>query len=367
MPQQQPSPPLSVFDQLAADGHEQVLYSYDAATGLRAIIAIHNTVLGPALGGTRFWHYADDAAALTDVLRLAKGMTYKSAVAGLNLGGGKAVIVGDAMRHKTPALLRKYGQFVDTLQGRYIAAPDVNTTMQDMVEIAKVTPHVCVLPSAQGGSDDSSPATAYGTYLGMKAAAKHAYGTDQLQGKTVGVEGVGKVGSLLVERLCHEGARVYVTDIVQERLDALTQQYAVQAVSPQEFYDLPLDVYAPCALGATINDATLGRLRCQIIAGAANNQLADEVRHSQALLDRGIVYVPDFVISAGGVINAAAEVPGPYNREQAHQHVERLYDVCLAVLTQAAEAQQPPQAVAQQMAEQRIEKARMTQGQTGSI
>ncbi|MEM9416895.1 MAG: Glu/Leu/Phe/Val dehydrogenase dimerization domain-containing protein, partial [Bacteroidota bacterium] len=297
------SPSTSVFDEMAQDEHEQIVYCYDKATGLKAIIAIHNTALGPALGGTRIWDYAQEGEALTDVLRLSKGMTYKAALADLKLGGGKAVIIGDAAQLKTPALLKRYGQFVDTLQGHYIAAPDVNTNIHDMVAIAEGTKHVQSLPSAQGGSDDPSLFTAYGTYLGIKAAVKKAYGTENLEGKKIGVEGVGKVGRFLIAHLCKEGAQVYVTDIAQERLTAIAQAHPVHIVQPDAFYDLPLDVYAPCALGATVNDATLARLQCKVIAGAANNQLEDIQRHGRLLFEKGIIYAPDFLVNAGGLIN----------------------------------------------------------------
>ena len=355
----QPTQPFfSVFDKIATDDHEQVLYCYDKATGLRAIIAIHNTALGPALGGTRIWDYTHDGDALQDALRLAKGMTYKSAVAGLSLGGGKAVIIGNAAQIKTPALLRRYGEFIETLRGHYITGPDVNTTMYDMEEIAQTTTHVSARPIAQGGSDDPSPVTAYGTYLGIKASVKQVFGTDALEGKKIGVEGVGKVGSHLVARLCQEGAQVYVTDIVQDRLMDIAQQHSVQVVSPEAFYDLPMDVYAPCALGATLNDVTIARLQCAIVAGAANNQLQDEQRHSQLLFDRGIVYVPDFVVNAGGVINIFVELLGPYSREQAYQHTERTYDVCQEILAKSAQTQHPPQAIAEQMVAQKIAAAK---------
>ncbi len=346
--------PSSVFGKLTQDEHEQVVYCYDKATGLKVIIAIHNTALGPALGGTRIWDYAHDEEALIDVLRLSKGMTYKAALAGLNLGGGKAVIMGDVNKVKTETLLRKYGKFVDSLHGKYITAPDVNTTMYDMEHIAQETRHVYALPSARGGSDDPSPVTAYGTYLGIKAAVKKVYGTDSLHGKKIGVEGVGKVGAYLIEHLCKEGAKVYVTDIVQERLATLAQQHQVQIVALNEFYDLDLDVYAPCALGATLNDATIARLQCTIIAGAANNQLEDEKRHSHLLFEKGIVYVPDFLINAGGLINIHTELHHTYRRDLAYQYTERIYEVCGEVLAKSEENKLPPQVIAQQIAEQRI-------------
>ena len=347
----------SVFDKVAQDEHEQLVYCYDPATGLKAIIAIHSTVLGPALGGGRIWDYAHEDEALTDVLRLAKGMTYKAALANVKLGGGKAVIIGNVNQIKTEALLKKYGQFVDSLHGRYITAPDVNTNMHDMVTIAQETKHVCSLPSALGGSDDPSPVTAYGTYLGIKAAVKKVYGTDRLQGKKIGVEGVGKVGAYLISRLCKEEAQVYVTDVVQEKLAAIAQAHSVHIVQPEAFYDLPLDVYAPCALGATLNDATIARLQCKIIAGAANNQLEDEQRHGQLLFEQGIIYAPDFLVNAGGVINVYTGMYHIYNPELAYQHTEHIYDTCLAVLKRSEEEQIPTSVVAKQLAEANIQNA----------
>ncbi|HAN49523.1 MAG TPA: leucine dehydrogenase [Amoebophilaceae bacterium] len=347
----------SIFDKISQNEHEQVVYCYDKATGLKAIIAIHNTALGPALGGTRIWDYAYDDDALIDVLRLSKGMTYKAALANLKLGGGKAVIMGDVRQVKTEALLRKYGQFINSLHGRYITGPDVNTSMHDMASIAQETQYVQSLPSAMGGSDDPSPFTAYGTYLGIKAAVKKVYGTDQLKGKKIGVEGMGKVGTYLVKHLCKEEAQVYVTDVVQERLVAIAQAHQVHIVQPDIFYDLPLDVYAPCALGATLNDATIARLQCKIVAGAANNQLEDEQHHGRLLFDQGIVYAPDFLINAGGLINIYTDMYYTYSCELAYQHVERIYDTCLEVLNRSEKKHIPPSVVAEQLAEERIHNA----------
>ena len=351
----------SVFGQMAPDDHEQVVYCYDKGTGLKAIIAIHNTTLGPALGGTRIWDYAAEGDALTDVLRLSRGMTYKAALAELKLGGGKAVILGDATQIKTPALLKRYGQFVDTLQGRYIAAPDVNTDIYDMVTIAEETEHVKSLPSAQGGSDDPSVFTAYGTYLGIKAALKKAYGTEDLVGKKIGVEGVGKVGAHLITYLCKEGAQVYATDIAQDKLVAIAKAYPVQTLAPDALYDLPLDVYAPCALGATLNDDTIARLQCKVVAGAANNQLEDVQRHGKLLFDKGIIYAPDFLVNAGGVINVYTELYYTYSPELAYQHVERIYGICLEVLNKSEKDGVPTSVVANQLAEERIRTAQQSQ------
>lgn len=347
----------SVFDRVVRGGHEQIVYCYDKSAGLKAIIAIHNTSLGPALGGTRIWDYAHDEEALTDVLRLSRGMTYKAALANLKLGGGKAVIIGDVHQIKNPGLLRRYGQFIDSLHGRYITAPDVNTTMHDMAAIAQETRYVQSLPSIEGGSDDPSPFTAYGTYLGIKAAVKKVYGADSLQGKKIGVEGLGKVGAHLVAYLCKEGAQVYATDVVQDKLVAIAQTHPVHIVQPDSLYDLPLDVYAPCALGATLNDANIARLQCQIVAGAANNQLEDGQRHGQLLFKQGIVYAPDFLINAGGLINVHTDMYYAYTPELAYQHIERIYDTCLAVLNRSEKERTMPLVVAEQLAEEIINSA----------
>lgn len=347
----------SLFRQMSSSEHEQVVYCYDKSTGLKAIIAIHSTALGPALGGTRIWDYVHEADALTDVLRLSGGMTYKAALANLKLGGGKAVIIGNVHQIKTEALLRRYGRFIDALHGRYITAPDVNTDMHDMVIISQETKHVQSLPSTVGGSDDPSPFTAYGTYLGIKAAVKKVYGSDRLKGRKIGVEGLGKVGSYLVAHLCEEGAQVYVTDVVQEKLAAIAQAHQVHIVNPDALYDLPLDVYAPCALGATLNDSSIARLRCQIVVGAANNQLEDNKRHSQLLFAKGIVYAPDFLVNAGGLINVHTDLYHKYSRELAYQHVERIYDICLEVFDRSEKEQIPPSAVAEQIAQERINHA----------
>ncbi len=347
----------SLFGQISSSEHEQVVYCYDKPTRLKAIIAIHNTSLGPALGGTRIWDYVHEVDALTDVLRLSRGMTYKAALADLKLGGGKAVIIGDAHQIKTKAMLRKYGRFVNTLHGRYITAPDVNTDMHDMEVISQETQHVQSLPSAAGGSDDPSSFTAYGTYLGIKAAVKKVYGSDLLSGRKIGVEGLGKVGFYLATHLCKEGAQVYVTDVVPEKLVTIAQAYRVHIVQPDVLYDLPLDVYAPCALGATLNDININRLQCSIVAGAANNQLEDTRRHGQLLFEKGIVYAPDFLVNAGGLINVHTDMYYTYSPELAYQHIERIYDTCLEVLNRSERACIPPSMVAEQIAQEKIDRA----------
>jgi leucine dehydrogenase len=321
-----------VFGAITQWGHEQVVFCHDEATGLRAIIAIHNTTLGPALGGTRMWSYATEQEALTDVLRLSRGMTFKAAISGLNLGGGKAVIIGDANRVKTEAFMRRFGKFVNSLGGKYYTAEDVNMKTSDMEYIAMETKYVTGLPESMGGGGDPSPVTAYGVYLGMKATAKKVFGKDDLTGKRIGVQGVGQVGMHLVEHLIKENARVFITDISQAKVDALANKTGAIPVPQDEIYSLDLDIYAPCALGATVNDETIPLLKCAMIAGAANNQLKDEVKHGYMLADRGIVFAPDFLINAGGLINVYNEYLGNYNRQRAYQQAEKIYDTCLSIL-----------------------------------
>ena len=345
----------SLFGQMEAMEHEQLITCYDKATGLKAIIAIHNTTLGPALGGTRMWQYANEEEAITDVLRLSRGMTFKAAISGLNLGGGKAVIIGDAKTQKTEAFLRRFGRFVDSLGGRYITAEDVNMRTIDMEYIGMETDFVTGLPEVMGGSGDPSPVTAYSTYLGMKAAAKKKWGNDSLNGKKVLVQGIGQVGTYLVERLTKEGAIVSITDINMERLQEVGKKYNATVVEGDSIYDMDIDIYSPCALGATLNDNTIPRLKCEIVAGAANNQLKEEKSHGRMLVDRGILYAPDFLINAGGLINVGAEYEGNYVRERALQKAEKVYDICLGILNEAEAENLTPQEAAMRTALRRIE------------
>ena len=343
-----------VIGQMSLHNHEQVVFCNDNATGLKAIIAIHNTVLGPSLGGTRMWNYANEMEALHDVLRLSRGMTYKSSVAGLNLGGGKAVIIGDAKKIKSEALLRRFGKFVDSLGGKYITAEDVAMTSRDMEIILMETKNVSGLPENMGGSGDPSPVTAYGVYVSMKASAREVWGNDSLSGKKVLVQGIGHVGEVLVSHLTKEGAKVYIHDISEERLKAAAVKYKAEVVNPANMFDLDIDIYAPCALGATVNDETLSRLKCKIICGAANNQLADEVIHGEAVGKQGILYAPDFVVNAGGIINVYYELEG-YNRERAMAHAEKIYDTTFNLFQLAKKEGIPTYMAANRLGEQRIE------------
>jgi leucine dehydrogenase len=344
----------SIFGTLNKLGHEQVVFCHDEATGLKAIIAIHNTVLGPALGGTRMWNYATEQEALTDVLRLSRGMSFKASISGINLGGGKAVIIGDAKTMKTEAFLRRFGKFVNSLNGKYITAEDVNMKTVDMEYINMETKHVTGLPESMGGGGDPSPVTAFGVYMGMKATAKKVYGSDSLTGKKVAVQGVGQVGMHLVEYLVKENAQVVITDIFEDKVKAIAKQYGVKAVGQNEIYDVDADIYAPCALGATVNDETISRLKCDIIAGAANNQLKDEVKHGYMLMDKSIAYAPDFLINAGGLINVYNEFLGSYNRTRVFEHAEKIYNTCLNILTVAENEKISTQEAAIKMAEKRI-------------
>lgn len=339
-----------VIAQMSKYNHEQLLFCNDNATGLKAIIAVHNTTLGPALGGTRMWMYKNEMEALNDVLRLSRGMTYKNSISGLNLGGGKAVIIGDARSMKSEALFRRFGKFVNSLAGKYITAEDVGINPQDMVWVNMETEHVAGLP---GKSGDPSPVTAFGTYVGMKACAKKQFGNDSLTGKKIAVQGVGHVGEYLVKHLVEENAEVYVTDIHEATLKRIQLEYGVKVVGLDEIYDIDMDIYAPCALGATINDDTLGRLKCSIVAGAANNQLAQERVHGQAILDKGIIYAPDFALNAGGVINCYAEVANQ-SSAWAMDKAAGIYDTILNIITRSADENIPSYIIANKMAEERI-------------
>jgi leucine dehydrogenase len=343
-----------VFGQLSFDNHEQIVFCNDKDTGLKAIIGIHNSVLGPALGGTRMWNYENEWEALNDVLRLSRGMTYKSAITGLNLGGGKAVIIGDAKTQKTPELMRKFGEFVHSLSGRYITAEDVGMVTADMDLVRDVTPYVTGISESRGGSGNPSPVTAYGVYMGMKAAAKYQFGSDKLDGKKVLVQGIGHVGETLVDYLTKEGAQVQIADINEDRLNEVSAKYGATLFKGDDLYSADVDIYAPCALGATINDATVYKIKAKVIAGAANNQLANENVHGPILQERGIVYAPDFLINAGGIINVYAEI-AHYDKAEAMRRTENIYNTTLEIFDYAVANKLTPQKAAMAIAEIRIE------------
>ena len=331
--------------------HEQLLFCNDNETGLKAIIAVHNTVLGPALGGTRMWAYRNEMEALNDVLRLSRGMTYKNSISGLNLGGGKAVIIGDARSMKSEALFRRFGKFVNSLAGKYITAEDVGISPADMTWVSMETNHVVGLP---GKSGDPSPVTAHGVYVGMKACAKYQYGSDSLAGKKVAVQGVGHVGEYLVKALAEEHAEIFISDIHEPTLKRVAQQYGAHVVGLEEIYDIDMDIYAPCALGATVNDETLSRLKCSIIAGAANNQLKQEDIHGKAVMSKGVIYAPDFALNAGGVINCYSEVKG-LSSQWAMNKAEEIYGTISNIIKRSSDENVPTYQIANRMAEERIE------------
>ncbi|MEY8848448.1 Glu/Leu/Phe/Val dehydrogenase [Psychroserpens sp. XS_ASV72] len=343
-----------VFGQISYDDHEQIVFCNDKDTGLKAIIGIHNTVLGPALGGTRMWNYENEWEALNDVLRLSRGMTYKSAITGLNLGGGKAVIIGDAKTQKTPELMKKFGEFVHSLSGKYITAEDVGMTTGDMDMVREVTPYVTGISESKGGAGNPSPITAFGVFMGMKAAAKFKFGSDVLEDKTVFVQGIGHVGEALVEHLVCEGANVIISDLSQDRLEAVRSKYNVTIYGGQDLYSEEMDIYAPCALGATINDETISKLKAKVIAGAANNQLAEENKHSRLLQEKGIIYAPDFLINAGGIINVYAELEN-YDKQEIMRKTENIYNTTEEILIRAKANNVTTNVAALNIAKERIE------------
>jgi leucine dehydrogenase len=341
---------MDLFNEMSSLGHEQVVVCHEPSCGYLGIIAIHDTTLGPALGGTRYWNYGSFDEAVTDALRLARGMTYKAAVAGLNLGGGKAVIVGDNRRTDREFIFRAHGRFVQSLNGRYITAEDVGTSPADMEYVRRETNHVAGL---QGLSGDPSPVTGYGVYMGIKAAAKQRWGKESLAGRTIAVQGCGKVAYYLCQHLKTENARLIVTDIDQEKVKRVVEETGAEAVAAEAIYDVAADIYAPCALGATINDDSLARLKVEIIAGGANNQLAEE-RHGKALEDRGLLYVPDFVINAGGLINVYGEIMG-WGQERSKRKAQEIYDTILRIFAIAKRDGIPSYEAADRVAEERIE------------
>lgn len=334
-------------------GHEEVLFCHDASVGLKAIIAIHNTALGPALGGTRMWSYKSEDEALIDVLRLSKGMTYKASAAGLNLGGGKAVIIGDPATQKTEGLFRAFGHFVNSLNGKYITAEDVGTGVQDMEYVYMETPWVTGIPKDFGGSGDPSPYTAHGVLMGIKAAAKEKLGSDDLKGMRVVVQGLGNVGSNLVKYLSEHGAVVTVADINQKRVADHVNKFGVKAVNPEQILFEECEILAPCALGAVINDQTISKLKCKAVAGGANNQLA-ESRHGDQLRELGILYAPDYVVNAGGLMNVFVELEG-YSPDRAFEKTRKVYDNVMQVFQIAKRDNVGTHTAADRLAEERIE------------
>jgi leucine dehydrogenase len=343
----------SIFNQLDAFGHKKIVFCNDHDSGLKAIIAVHDTTLGPALGGVRMWPYKTEADALSDVLRLSKAMTYKAAVSGLNLGGGKIVIIGNSQRDKTEALMRQLGRFIRNMNGEFIAAEDVGTNPKDMEYIRMETPHVTGIPESIGGSGDPAPVAAQGVFMGIKAAVKELYGGDSLTGKSVIVQGIGHVGENLVRLLRDEKAKVYVSDINEERAGQVAKKYGAQAVANNTIFDIDADIYSPCAMGATVNTQTIGKLKCAIIAGSANNQLEDEHVHGEMLLGKGILFAPDYVINAGGVINCYSELMG-FSKKRTIQLTENIYNATRNILKLSKAENIPSIEAANKIAEKRI-------------
>lgn len=343
---------MEIFKYIEDYDYEQLVFCHDSVSGLKAIIAIHDTTLGPALGGTRMWTYSTEEEAIIDALRLARGMTYKNAAMGLNLGGGKTVIIGNPKKDKSEELFRAFGRYVQSLGGRYITAEDVGITVDDMEIVKQETDYVVGL---RGKSGDPSPVTAYGVYHGMKACAREVYGNESLRGKVIAVQGLGHVGSALCKFLYDEGARLIVTDIFEENVKNVVKEFAAEYVEPDKIYEIKCNIFSPCALGAVINDITIPKLKCDIIAGCANNQLK-EPKHGDILMQKGILYAPDYVINGGGVINVAEELTGCYERERALAKVSKIYDKILKVIEISKRENIPTYIAADRMAEERIEK-----------
>ncbi len=335
-------------------GHEDIVFHHDKKTGLKAIVGIHDTTLGPSLGGVRIWDYKNEYDAINDVLRLSQGMTLKAAFAGFNLGGGKAVIIGDASKIKTKELLLSFGRFVQNLQGKYITAPDVNSTIEDMVAIKETTDHVIGLPKSMGGGDDPSEFTAYGVYLSIKAACKYRFGSDSLKGKKIIVEGVGKLGNHLLRFLSKENPKIYICDISKSAIEKALRICDAEVVDIKDIFDIDVDIYSPNALGAILNDATIKRHNCEIIVGGANNQLEQPLKHAKDLEKRGILYLPDFVVNAGGLINVYNEYNKTYNRQASFTDVEKIYDRCLDLLKKHSKSDLDIEMLAQNIGQERI-------------
>ncbi len=343
---------METFEMLENDGHEQLIYCNNKESGLKCIIAIHDTTLGPALGGTRMWNYRSTDEAVKDALRLSRGMTYKAAIAGLNFGGGKAVIIGDSATQKSEMLFRTFGKFVEGLAGRFIAAEDVGTDVRDMEYARMESKYVTGISKAIGGSGDPTPVTAYGVYVGMKACAHEKWGTDSLRGRKVAIQGAGQVAGHLAEYLYNEEAEIYITDINEDKINAVTKLIKAHVVKPDEIYKIDAEIFSPCALGSIINKETLDQFKFEIIAGGANNQLETE-EHGNELMKRGILYAPDYVINAGGLINVANELEG-YRQDRAMKQAEGIYDIVKKVLKMSSIDQIPTNVASNLLAEERL-------------
>lgn len=344
---------MDVFEMMGRHDHEQVVFCNEPDVGLKAIIAIHDTTLGPSLGGCRFYPYKTDEEGLYDVLRLARGMTYKASIAGLNLGGGKSVIIGTPETEKNEYIFRAFGRFVEGLGGRYIAAEDVNTTVRDMEWVRMETRYVTGISRALGGSGDPSPVTAFGVFVGIKAALKIKLGTEDLSGIKIAVQGVGHVGYNLCRYLHDAGTELFISDINQASVDRAVAEFDATAVNGDQIHALDVDVFAPCALGAVLNGKTIPEIKASIVAGAANNQLASSKGDGAALLKRNILYAPDYAINSGGLINVANELEG-YNRERAFKQAEAIHDTLMEIFQMSAEEGIPTSEASDRLAENRI-------------
>ncbi len=347
---------MRLFDYMQEYGYEQLVAGSDPGTGLKAIIAIHDTTLGPACGGTRIWPYATEEEALQDALRLSRAMTYKSATAGLSLGGGKGVIIADPNTQKTEALLRAYGRFVDTLGGRYLTTTDVGSTGRDLEFISQETEYVVGLSWSLGGSGDTSIMTGLGVYMGMKACAREVWGSDSLRGKRVTMQGFGKVAYHTAQHLLAEDAQLVVTDVYEGPLNQ-ARELGLKVVAPEEIYDVPCDIFSPCALGGVLNQQTIPRLSCRVVAGGANNQLLADA-DGELLHRRGVLYAPDYLVNAGGIINVSAEVGMPYNSDLAREKTERIYEIMERVIHTSKAEEIPTFQAADRLAEDRLDSVR---------
>ena len=347
---------MEILGQMTAEGHEQLVMMSDPGTGLKAIIAIHDTTLGPACGGTRIWPYESEQEALLDALRLSRAMTYKSAAADLPLGGGKAVIIADSHTQKSEGMLRAFGRFVDSLGGRYLTTTDVGSTGRDLEYVHQETDHVVGLPTTMGGSGDTSVMTGFGLYMGMKACARAAWGSDSLNGKTVAMQGFGKVAFNTAHHLLKEDARLVVTDVYPGALDR-ARELGIKVVGTDAIYDADCDIFSPCALGGVLNSDTIPRLKCRVVAGGANNQLLTDA-DGEELDRRGIVYAPDYIVNSGGIINVEAELGGHYSPERAREKTERIYEITGRVIDMARREEIPTYRAADRLAEERLASVR---------
>ena len=348
---------MNILERMNAEGHEQVTMFSDPGSGLKAIIAIHDTTLGPACGGTRMWPYESEADALTDALRLSQAMTYKSAAAGLHFGGGKGVIIGDPRCAKSEALMRAYGRFIDTLGGRYLTTTDVGTTSRDLEYMRQETTYVTGLPVSLGGSGDTSIMTGLGLYMGMKACAEEVWGNGGLRGKTVAVQGFGKVASHMCEHLMEEDTRIVVTDVFEDALDR-ARDWGLEVTTPDSILASDCDILAPCALGGVLNTETIPQLKCRVVAGGANNQLLSE-DDGEELHRRGILYAPDYIVNAGGVINVEAEMgDAGYSLERAREKTQRIHEIMGSVIRTSQTEEISTAAAAARLAEERLDSVR---------